>query len=86
MVAASWPNAVSRTLVISNETPTDTGYFLHSSDPFSILGALPTGGGDGIVLEASARAFGANSEVLVQSEHELLLDDGDTLAHLDPHL
>jgi len=77
-----WPQHIPRTLILSNNHPTEAGYFIDANDPFSISATLRTFPGDGTVLEDSARAFGADKEILVGNEHEFLLNDPDTLRYL----
>jgi len=77
-----WPAAVPKTLVLSNRWPTEVGYIIDPSKPFSIA-ATVNSKGDGTVAEESARAYGANRELIVQAKHNLLLDDSDTLFYLD---
>lgn len=74
-----------RTLIASKVHPTETGYLLHATDPFRMIGALPTDAGDGTVLVDSALEFGfdGGTQIWVDSRHDELLNDPTAMQFLD---
>ena len=71
-----WP-PVCRKLIASVETPTEITYLIDFNRPFGIIGSQ-SDAGDGRVWIESARYFGSDeTEMLVKSKHDSLLDDDD---------
>lgn len=82
--STSWPVHVPRKLILSDEWPTETGFFIDNSDPYKITASLPSQPGDGTVLADSARAFGSDeAELVVQSAHRELLRDQQVRNYLN---
>lgn len=84
LASGVWPNGLPRKLIVSDKSPTETGYYIDQADQFSVSACLATEPGDGTVLVESARAFGSDEpELLVDSEHQQLLNDQSTIQYLD---
>ena len=84
LAASAWPTVLPRKLILSENAATETGYFIQANNPFAIAASLKTLPGDGTVLADSARAYGTSlPELVVNSAHQQLLDDADTIQYLD---
>jgi hypothetical protein len=84
LASGTWTSGLPRKLIVSDKSPTETGYYIDPADQFSISACLATEPGDGTVLIESARAFGSDEpELLVDSLHQQLLNDQITIQYLD---